>query len=213
MPACSLPTHETPEDHAMLAESAAPVKFARAAAIEVARELLVYVGPVAERVLVAGSLRRKKAMVGDVELLFIPRMEEGFRGDLLAPPPMVSMVDEALEQLIAGGVIARRLSVKGTASWGAKNKLAVHVASGIPVDFFAATEANWWNYVVCRTGGARSNIAICNAARERGWKWRPYGEGFTRVGGPDHGRVRAMASEREVFEFAGLPYLPPEERQ
>lgn len=206
------PTHETAEDHALLAESAAPVKFARAAAIEVARELLTHVSPCAERVLIAGSLRRRKAMVGDVELLFIPRMKEGFRGDLLAPPPMVSMVDEALEQLIAEGIIARRLSVKGTASWGAKNKLAVHVESGIPVDLFAATAANWWNYVVCRTGGSRSNIAICNAARERGWKWRPYGEGFTRVGGPDHGRVHAVASEREVFEFVGLPCLSPEER-
>lgn len=46
--------------------------------------------------------------------------------------------------------------------WGEKNKLAVHVRTGIPVDFFAATEANWWNYLVCRTGGEQNNIAIAS---------------------------------------------------
>lgn len=37
-------------------------------------------------------------------------------------------------------------------------------------------------------------------------------EGFTRVSGTDRGRVHVVKSEREVFEFAGLEYLPPEER-
>jgi DNA polymerase/3'-5' exonuclease PolX len=89
-----------------------------------------------------------------------------------------------------------------------------HVASGIPVDLFATTEACWHNYLVCRTGPAESNIRIAAAAKARGWKWNPYGEGFSR-GGPLAGpeEARALRSEREVFEFVGLPYTEPEERR
>lgn len=67
---------------------------------------------------------------------------------------------------------------------------------------------SWHNYLVCRTGPADSNTRICMAAQERGWKWNPYGAGFSR-----DGEIRAMESEAEVFAFVGLPYAQPEERR
>lgn len=201
-------TDSTLDETALLEESAAPARFPRAEAIGVARELLGVIAPQTLRIIVAGSLRRKRAMVGDVEIVFVPLTRPGVRTDLLQPAEEVSRVDDVLGEMIARGVLAKRLSVRGTPAWGPKNKLAVHVASGIPVDLFATTEANWWNYVVCRTGGSRSNIAICNAARARGWKWRPYRDGFTRGD-----QVHTVRSEAEVFEFVGLPYLAPEDRQ
>jgi len=91
--------------------------------------------------------------------------------------------------------------------YGRKNKLMLHRATGLPVDLFAATEDNWWNYLVCRTGPADSNMRICTAAQSKGWKWNPYGAGFSR-----DGKVVAMTSEQEVFAFVGLPYTNPEHR-
>jgi hypothetical protein len=38
-----------------------------------------------------------------------------------------------------------------------KASLRIANRTGIPVDLFAATEDNWWNYLVCRTGPADSN--------------------------------------------------------
>ena len=76
---------------------------------------------------------------------------------------------------------------------------------GLPAD---ATEDNWWNYVVCRTGPSASNIRIAQEARKRGWKWTPYGAGFRRPG-----TTHKVASEEEVFRFVGLPYLPSWERE
>ena len=61
-------------------------------------------------------------------------------------------------------MLRRRLSKTGAEAWGPKNKLAVHVESGIPVDLFATSAESWWNYLVCRTGPAASNIAIAQAA-------------------------------------------------
>lgn len=179
--------------------------------MKVAKELCDALKPVTERLVVAGSLRRRKAEVGDVEILFVPKVERRRVGLFAEDVSEVCLVGECLGALLAAGVLAKRLNANGSEMWGAKNKLAVHVASGVPVDFFAATEESWFNYLVCRTGPGESNIAICQSAIERGWKWNPYGSGFSRTVGLGV-ETHAVASEREVFEFVGLPYREPWDR-
>jgi len=183
-------------------------RYPREAAIAVARELVGQLAPVTERLVVAGSLRRGKAEVGDVEILFIPRREER-QVDLFNVGP-IDLAEEKIAMVLRYGDLAKRRTARGSVTWGERNKLAVHCASGIPVDLFAATEANWWNYLVCRTGPAELNRRICSAAIARGWKWNPYGSGFTR---PDGSSEVAMTSEQEVFEFVGLEYKPPHLRR
>lgn len=183
-------------------------RYPRAAALEVARELCAVLIPacVPGRVIVAGSLRRRKEEVGDVEILFVPLHGMcNLPGELL--PRHGNIAEAVIAVMEEGGILRRRLSKTGTESYGPKNKLMVHVASDIPVDLFTATEDNWFNYLVCRTGSAESNTRIAVAAQARGAKWNPYGPGFT-----DHGRVHAMSSERAVFEFVGLEYLEPWQR-
>jgi DNA polymerase (family 10) len=188
--------------------SAPPVKtkFPRAAALAVARDLQQWLSPFCERLIFAGSLRRRKASVGDVELLYIPLF--GTVRDGLFDTKQVSAVDVRLEALLAEGFLDKRLNVDGHTTWGEKNKLAVHAFSNIPVDLFAATPANWFNYLVCRTGSAENNTRIAAAAQNKGWKWNPYGMGFTDA----HQRIIPVTCERDVFELAGLPYLEPWER-
>ncbi len=184
-------------------------KFPRAKALKVARFMCLSLADHCVRLVVAGSLRRGKQEVGDVEILFIPDMVE-VREDMFETR-MVSKVDAVLEELMERGVIAKRLNSNGSVMWGEKNKLAVHVESGIPVDLFAATQENWWNYLVCRTGPGESNIAIASTAKAMGWEWNPYGSGFSRPAGLGR-EFHVVKSEREVFEFAGLPYKEPQER-
>lgn len=184
-------------------------KHPRAEALAVAKQMCVVLADVTERLIVAGSLRRRKLEVGDVEILFIPKLVTQ-TVDLFTAAS-VSAADLMLNDLVTKGIIAQRRNVNGSVMWGDKNKLAVHVASGIPVDFFAATAANWFNYLVCRTGSAENNMAIASAAQAKGWKWNPYGAGFSRQKGLGE-ETAAMMSEREVFKFVGLPYKEPWER-
>lgn len=187
-------------------------KYPRAAALEAARDLLRYLAPLCERIVVAGSLRRRRQEVGDIELVYIPRIISwADPDDLFGRTQPTNVVFHALELMLRGGVIAKRLNKDGAPAWGESNRLAVH-ASGIPVDFFATSAPCWWNYLVCRTGGAQTNTAIASAARERGWQWHPTGSGFSRLAGPDKGRTHAVRSEEEVFEFVGMEYRPPEDR-
>jgi DNA polymerase/3'-5' exonuclease PolX len=50
--------------------------YSRAAVIAVARELCETLAPLCVRIALAGSLRRGKQAVGDVELLYISRVTE-----------------------------------------------------------------------------------------------------------------------------------------
>lgn len=183
------------------------LRHPRAAALAVVRELLPLLTPCCERIIVAGSLRRGRQDVGDVELLFIPRFEER-QIDLVTRVP-VDLAAEAIEGMRGSGVLAKREGESGHTGWGPKNKLAVHVRSGIPVDLFTATEENWFNYLVCRTGPKESNQRIAEKAKSEGWTWNPYKAGFTDNA---NGRVMPMRSEREVFEFLGLPFDEPRDR-
>lgn len=183
-------------------------RFPRAAALDVCRELCRELKPVTERLIVAGSLRRRKEEVGDVEILFIPKWGKITRPDQLFAETC-NITEATIETLRFRGVLDARLNKDGREAMGPKNKLMVHRASGIPVDLFTASPENWWNYLVCRTGGAESNVLIATVAREQGYSWSPYGSGFIRLSDQ---RLIPMTSEQHVFEFLGLPYLQPWER-
>lgn len=188
-------------------------RYPHAEAMAVAQQILAILAPACARHIVAGSLRRRKPTVGDIEILYIPRTETFPDPTDLWATMQVDHADEAIAQLERDGILERRKNVNGSEMFGPKNKLMRHVVSGIPVDLFSADTRNWHNYLVCRTGPAQSNTRIATAAQAKGWKWNPYGAGFSR-GGPlagDHEEV-PMNSEREVFAFVGLPYAEPEAR-
>ncbi|HEV7405196.1 MAG TPA: hypothetical protein VGO11_19790 [Chthoniobacteraceae bacterium] len=188
-------------------------KVPRQAAIAVARELLAIVQPHMERVTVAGSLRRLKQEVGDIELLFIPKVQAvADTTDLFRRPVPTDVSGLLLDCLASSGYLAKRLNRDGAPTWGPLNKLAVHTRTGIAIDFFATDAEKWFNALVFRTGGKRTNLEIAARALDRGWTWNAYGAGFSR----QHlGRAEAerMESEEAVFRFVGLPYQAPQARK
>lgn len=186
-------------------------KFPRADAIAVAKEMVAALKSccVEDRLVIAGSLRRSKQTVGDVELLFISKIiEVPDHNDLFGPPLKLSTVDEALDLLLASGVIDTRPNKLGRTSWGDKNKLGIHVASGIPVDFFATNEECFYMALVIRTGTAEFNKRMILSAERRGLKTHAYGV-FENA---RTGEKIIPKNEREVLELAGLRWIEPHQR-
>lgn len=183
-------------------------KFPAALAMGVAEELIARMAPACERICFAGSLRRRKAEVGDVELLYVSRFESVVdTTDLFGGRVLANLADEAIAALEKDGTLVRRKNINGSETFGEKIKLMRHAASGIPIDLFATREESWANYLVCRTGPAEQNVRICVAAIARGYKWEPYTAGFRRIG-----HTVPMHSEEDVFRFVGMPYRAPEDR-
>lgn len=159
---------------------------------------------------IAGSIRRRKTTVKDVEIVYVPRIDiETDIYSLGLTPIHLNRAEEKILELESCGMLSRRLNSKGYETYGPHNKLMVHHPSDLPVDLFATTEECWFNYLVCRTGPAELNRQIAIEARRRGYDWHPYGPGFIR---PSDGQVVRVASEEEVFDIAGIQYLEPEQR-
>ena len=167
---------------------------------------------------IAGSLRRLKSEVGDIELVYVPKFGNACPPGEIFPKSM-NLVDKNLLDAMDTGELVKRLNKNGQETFGGKIKLMTHVASGIPIDFFETTRESWWNYLVCRTGPAESNMRIAAAAQSMTpkWKWEPYSAGFKPVLADGESRdydrqPHAVTSERDVFEFVGLEYRRPEDR-
>lgn len=185
-------------------------KYPRAKALAVAEQLQTILSAVCEKIVIAGSIRRNKPLVGDIEILFIPKLAwKPDPTDLFGKVVQVNLADAVVQSLLADGIIEQRLKDDGTRTWGALIKLAIHKDSGIPVDFFTASPENWWSLLVCRTGSAENNKNICNAAIARGLQWSPY-EGFRDCKNME--LIFVPHSERAVFERVGLPHRKPHDR-
>lgn len=174
---------------------------------KVAQGLVTLLSHVCGRIEIVGSLRRNRTDVGDIELLCIPAI--GYeRGLFQGVMRKYDKLDRAIKGLIKDTVLALRPNKNGVTAYGEKNKLLVHLESGIPVDIFSTTDDCWWVALVVRTGPAESNITLSKAAISMGLRFNAYGSGFT---GPGDRKI-VCNSEQEVFELVGLPYLKPEER-
>lgn len=184
-------------------------KYPRQLAIEVAKSIQPYLEPVTQpnRLMCCGSLRRGKPEVSDLELLFVPRTETVPDG--LFDTKVVDMTDRVFDKLLADGIIAKRPNVNGHFSFGPRNKLCLHVATGFPVDFFSVLDRNWFVAMVIRTGPKELNIRLCEAAAKRKLNLHAYGSGFT----DREGNEIPVNSERELFERCGLPYMEPQDRR
>ena len=162
----------------------------------IAEEIGERLSPGCERLVVAGSIRRRKPYPGDIEILAIPKYDG-----------LADMLDREIQTLVMEGILDCRLNKLGRRVYGPKNKLVVHVPSGIGVDIFSTTDECWAVSLVVRTGGEKTNKRIAVAALRKGWHFRAYGDGYDTPKGRLH-----CASEREVFEAVDLSYLEPWER-
>ena len=165
----------------------------------IAEQLKELLAPACERITIAGSIRRQKPEVGDIELLVIPKVEEG-----------IDLLDRELGGLMwPMKIFDHRRDKRGRIMYGPKNKFLTHIPSGIGVDIFSTTEECWPVALVVRTGGKSTNQEIATRAIERGMRFHAYGRGFTRADGSE----LVCRSEQDVFRAVGLPYLEPWERR
>lgn len=149
----------------------------------VAAELLEALAPYFERLEVAGSIRRRRPVVHDIDLVGVPCSATWWE------------LDNVIVRL-ADAVVRR----------GAK--LATFVFKGIQVDLYYATRDTWATLLLIRTGSKESNITLCIRARDRGWHLAASGDGLF----DEEGQRVAGDTEESIYEALGLPYQEPWER-
>lgn len=122
---------------------------------------------------ICGSVRRRKPLCADIEIVYEPVPDVAVSLNLLDEATATTNPSLTfLDSLIAEGVLEHRLKSDGTRTWGRENRLAIfnHDGMKIPVDLFAVYNPNrWGTHVAVRTGSADFNKKILNKRSSGGW--------------------------------------------
>lgn len=183
------------------------IPLAEAEALAV--ELVALLRPACERVEIAGSIRRRKADVGDVEIVAAPRFAAA-RDLFGGTAGVVNCLDDLVSHLEAAGTLTRRVSDKGATAWGSRLKRALY--KGFPVDLFAAFEPATFGVIhVIRTGSAEFSHRLVTPRRLGGMlpDWAQVKDGA--IWHRD-GTKMPTPEEEDVFALLGIPVVPPEAR-
>ena len=140
--------------------------------------------PGVEAVSMAGSIRRMKETVGDI--------------DVLVAAADGAMVMEAVRALpIVTDVIA-----------SGPTKTSVMTTSGRQADIRVVAPESWGAALQYFTGSAEHNVRVREIAKSRGLKVNEYG-----VFSVADGARRAAATEQDVYAALGMATVPPEVRE
>lgn len=179
-------------------------------ALGVAFEVCNMLQPFVERVEIAGSVRREKPEVKDVEILAVPRTTE-YRDMFGGSGKTHDHLHEAMTSWCGDGSIFRkRPNIRGHFTFGPKNKYLIHVATGIPIDLFTVPARNWGMAMVIRTGPKEFNIAMMSEFKRKGMAGHAYG-GVSRLG--HQGREEIDCPDEDtVFDLLGWSFIHPTQR-
>lgn len=194
-------------------------------AVTLASGLLAALAPSCHRIEVAGSVRRRKADVKDIELVAIPRWADrpvdgqallfDAEGGLFEEPvESVNLLQEAVQDLAdAGRLSVIKPNVDDVVAWHLEPQgrywrlyLPRH---NLKIDLFLATPETWGLVFTIRTGSAE--FARAMLAR---WK-QVSGGGYSqeaRLWRPGARSPERTPEEDDVFRLCQVTYVPPDQR-
>ena len=135
---------------------------------------------------VAGSLRRMKETIGDIDILVSAE-----RGNWRRIHEHFVRYPEVVKVLAKG-----------------ETKSSIVLRSGRQVDLRTVEPLNWGAALQYFTGSKEHNIRIRDIAKEKGLKVNEYG-----VFRADTGERLGGRTEEEVYELVGMEWIPPELRE
>jgi DNA polymerase (family 10) len=144
-----------------------------------------------ESVTAAGSLRRGRDTIGDVDLLVTMRPGREKQKDVEALAEHL-LKYPGIDQTLAHG----------------ENKVSVLLGNGLQVDVRMLAKENFGAALLYFTGSKAHNVGLRGRALARGWTLNEYA--LTTVKG---GKVVAGKSEEEIYAKLGLDYIEPELRE
>jgi DNA polymerase (family 10) len=158
---------------------------------KVADQVVTKLKPYCDRIEIAGSIRRQRPWVHDIDLVCIPLNQGQF---------VVAL--QSLGQIKLGGKKVIRC--------------ALFQSPGFDLDVYVATTGTWATLLLIRTGSARHNIELCILARRRGMVLHADGSGLFKIEAQGcEGREVRIAGDTEasIFQSLGLPYKTAVERE
>ena len=170
-------------------------KYPLAEALRYATRIVELLSPYCHRCEIAGSIRRGKAEVKDIEIVCIPkRVQLTGLFDTQEGEPVKEFCDQ----------VNRWRKVKGEPT--GKYTQRILPGNGIKLDLFIVNPDNWGFQFAIRTGSANYSAQTLGV----GW----VKAGYKGVDGmlTKNGVIVPIREEKEFFELIGVPFIEPENR-
>ena len=149
-----------------------------------------------KRIEYAGSLRRRKETIGDVDLLATVKSDS-------------KKIEKIMKHFVKYKEVVKVIAEGST-------KSSVILGSGLQVDLRVVDDDVFGAALHYFTGSKAHNIRLRDMAKKKGLKVSEYGvfkmeKGKSRAKG--EGKLIASKTEEDVFKAVGLPYIVPELRK
>ena len=175
----------------------------------IALGILWRLSPSTERIEIAGSIRRGRADVGDIELVAVPRVET--EPDGLFDFADANRLTERVDALIADGLLANHPT---DPKRGDRYSKLIEPTSGLQLDLFSATVSTFGLIYLIRTGPADYSHRFVTDLRRRDLH---VSGGALHRGSLGCGayvcEVIPTPEETDVYGAAGWPFVRPEDRR
>jgi DNA polymerase (family 10) len=173
-------------------------------ALPLAEKVCAVLRPFCERVVVAGSIRRGKAEVGDIDIVALPKCM-----DL---PGALGGTAHFNESQVWKGMLPMALMKLGLRVEASGQELLrfSFVEPELQVDVYRARPDTWGVILLVRTGSKEHNVKLCTLARSKGLKLSA-AEGVVAQDG--FGSIVACRTEESIFSALGLAYVEPKDRR
>lgn len=175
----------------------------------VAAELVELLRPAVERIEIAGSIRRRRPDVGDLEICCVPRFAM-VAADLFGEGRPVDQLHALCSELISQGELGFRLDRNGHMAFGERYKRLSF--RGYPLDIFCVLHPAQWGVIFAiRTGPADFSHRMVKDRRYGGMlpEWAEVRDGAVRH--RRSGEVLQMPEESDLFRVLGYETVPPPE--
>lgn len=161
-------------------------RYPYAEALKIATAALERLRPYCVRIEIAGSIRRKKTEVKDIEIVAIPK------------PFGIGLFENGIAM-----VVNQWVKVRGELPCKYTQRV---LPEGIKLDLFFAEEGNWGIIYAMRTGSAEySHRVLANGWVRQGFHSE---DGYLYRNGAKY----EVREEEDLFKLLGLMYVEPEER-
>lgn len=184
----------------------------------IAEQIAASLADVCENIVVAGSIRREAAMVGDIELVAIPKIET--QASLVGSgEPVANALHQRLDKLMK----EQKIHPAQYPAWGDKQrKFIVRTGAGYEyqVDLYMCEPNQFGSIFLIRTGSADFSRWIvtkkdmdgampADMRQAQGRLWRKV-EGDWEV--EDNWEPVPTFTEQQYFDAIRLPWIPPDKR-
>lgn len=160
-----------------------------AKAKQIAEEVVALLEHHCTKIAIAGSIRRQKPIIGDIEIVVI------------AKPYQTGLFQDGIAT-----VVNQWKKVKGELEYGKTKYTQRILPQGIKLDLFFAEEENWGCIFLIRTGDWEfSKKFMGTLIPSRGYKQE---DGYLKY----NGKTISVPQEQDLFDKVGIKYIEPQDR-